>query len=74
MARVDGSLARALDFGAAGVPGDGGRGISAGRLRLEPSMRLAGPGKYKVLEARRRRAQLHARHLLDLMDAQEKGR
>lgn len=72
MTRVDGSLARTLD-----LDGDGlavGRSGNGGRLRLAPSMRLTGPGKYKVLEARRRRAQIQARRQLDLLDGQENNR
>ena len=75
MPRIDGSLARTLEFDernpiAPAPAASGGRGS----LRLAPARRLAGPGKYKVLEARRRHAQLNARRLLDLLDAQENGR
>jgi hypothetical protein len=43
-----------------------------GALRLAPrSGRLTGPDKYKVLERRRRRAQIRARHLLGLMDVEQ---
>ena len=71
MTRVDGSLARTLDF-ENGAAAAGSAGASGGRrLRLAPSMRLTGPGKYKVLEARRRRAQIQARRQLDLLDSQE---
>jgi hypothetical protein len=38
------------------------------RLAL-PGGILRGPGKYKVLEHRRRRAQIDARRTLDLIDA-----
>jgi hypothetical protein len=75
MSRVDGSLARSLDFG-----GNGGSHAastsSSGRvgLRIARPTRLAGPDKYKVLDARRRRAQIKARRLLDLMDAAEIGK
>jgi hypothetical protein len=83
MTRVDGSLARSLDFseGPAGcgrpvVPVPGGQS----RLRLTRArhaingLRSSGPAKYRALEVRRRRAQIAARHLLDLMDAQETTR
>lgn len=75
MSRVDGSLARSLDFGGNG----GSRAVStasSGRagLRIARATRLSGPDKYKVLDARRRRAQIKARRLLDLMDAAEIGR
>ena len=74
MARIDGSLARKLDFG--GIPASGSNEAVSGRrsmLRLAQAMPLAGPGKYRALEVRRRRAQIKARRLLDLMDAQEKS-
>ena len=73
MTPVDGALARAFDFGEVS-----GRAEAASRprpsLRLASARRLSGPGKYKVLEARRRRAQRQARRLLDLLDAAERGR
>jgi hypothetical protein len=74
MTPVDGALARAFDFGEVA-----GRAEAAPRerrppLRLASAGRMSGPGKYKVLEARRRRAQRQARHLLDLLDAAERGR
>ena len=57
---VDGSLARTLDFGAKTT-----RGEQPG-LRLAPSSRvLLGPDKYKVLEHRRRQAQIRARRMLE---------
>ena len=77
MTRIDGSLARKLDF--AENP-SAGRPVASGprsRLRIAPvgnRLRLSGPGKYRVLEVRRRRAQIAARHLLDLMEAQEASR
>lgn len=75
MSRVEGSLARSLDFGGSGGSQAASTG-SGGRtgLRIARATRLAGPDKYKVLDARRRRAQIKARHLLDLMDAAEIGR
>ena len=68
MTGFEGTLARKLDFGElpAQVTATGGR---AG-LRLAPGRSgLAGPEKYRVLDLRRRRAQIRARRLLDLMDA-----
>jgi hypothetical protein len=66
MSRFDGSLARKLDYGemttTAGQLGRGGL-----RLAL-PSGALRGPDKYKLLEHRRRQAQIKARRLLDLFD------
>jgi hypothetical protein len=69
MPRFDGSLARELDFGATTTTA--APNATAGRtgLRLaSPSGVLRGPDKYKVLEQRRRHAQIKARHLLELMD------
>jgi hypothetical protein len=66
---IDGALARHLDLGelAMRVTSPGGRGPAA--LRLAPGTgRLTGPDKYVVLDRRRRRAQIAARHLLALMD------
>jgi hypothetical protein len=66
MARFDGSLARQLDFGSITT-----NTASAGRARLRlalPSGALRGPDKYKVLESRRRQAQIKARRLLELID------
>jgi hypothetical protein len=75
MPRIDGSLARTLDFDERpAAPRASESSAGRGALRLAPARRLAGPGKYKVLEARRRHAQLTARRLLDLLDAQENGR
>jgi len=76
----DGSLARTLDFGetttvlrtvralaslrtASGTPGTTRR-----RLGL-----LRGPDKFKVLDQRRRAAQIKARHALDLIDVMERA-
>jgi hypothetical protein len=75
MTRVDGSLTMNLDVvrGAA----TGGAAVVCGRrsmLRLASVKRLSAPAKYRVLEVRRRRAQIAARHLLDSMDAQETNR
>ena len=69
MSGFDSSLARKLDFGEQPtVISSTGRGRAG--LRLAPSVgRLTGPDKYRVLESRRRRAQLAARRLLDLVDA-----
>ena len=57
---TDGALALALDFGDGPAPAP---------RPVRPAMRLArashGPDKYKVLEHRRRQAQIKARRLLD---------
>ena len=71
MARNDGALARELDFGDEGAaqqtlhgPNRPNRG-----LRLAgPSAVLRGPDKYKVLEHRRRQAQIKARRAIDAAD------
>ena len=67
MAQVEGSLARKLDFGDT-APVDTRQGSGRG-LRLAPApAALRGPDKYKVLEHRRRQAQIAARRLLELCD------
>ena len=58
--RTEGSLALRLDFG---VPRPAPAPRSAAALRL-----AQGPDKYRVLEQRRRRAQIAARRLLQLME------
>jgi len=63
MYRVDGSLARTLDFGETTTEVRAPRPGSLRRLGL-----LRGPDKYRVLERRRRAAQIKARHVLDLID------
>lgn len=64
----DGSAALKLDFGGittTSSPGGNGRA----RLRLAvPTGGLRGPDKYKVLDHRRRQAQIKARRLLELME------
>lgn len=66
MVRVDGTAARKLDFGD-GMQVQGGVPVRA--LRLAPArVALRGRGKYAELERRRRRAQIAARRLLDLID------
>ena len=68
MTRFDGSTALKLDFGGFTTTGTLATG-RRGELRLAPAGdRLRGPDKYKVLEHRRRQAQIRARHLLDLME------
>ncbi len=64
MLSVDGALARKLEFGETTCQVTRPRSVR--RLAL-----LRGPDKYKVLERRRRSAQIRARHLLDLIDAVE---
>ena len=77
MPQFDGSLARTFDFGEAPraasttttAPWAPGR---AGLRLAIPGGVLGGPDKYIVLETRRRRAQIVARRVLDLIDASER--
>ncbi len=67
IAHLEGSLARKLDFDDITVT-LGGTPVQKTELRLTGrSERLRGPDKYKVLEHRRRQAQIAARRLLDLL-------
>ena len=68
MAAIDGALARKLDFGElpTRVTSTTGRGRAG--LRLAVSSSAVGPDKYVALAARRRRAQMKARRLLDAID------
>ena len=82
MSRFDGSLARTLDFGEAApadsrgrmrglasiARGNGAPVLASGRLGL-----LRGADKYKVLDRRRRAAQIQARHAMDLIDGMERA-
>ena len=68
MYRVDGSLARTLELGEPPTEGRTAQHRSLRRLGL-----LRGPGKYKVLERRRRAAQINARRILDRIDRQEQS-
>jgi hypothetical protein len=66
MARNDGSVARQLDFGDDGAQGLYGSHRPNRGLRLAvPSAVLRGPDKYKVLEHRRRQAQIKARKAVE---------
>ena len=69
MSGFEGSLALKLDFGElpARVTSTGSRGRAGLRLASGTDP-LSGPDKYRVLDIRRRRAQIRARRLLDLMD------
>lgn len=70
MARFEGSLARTLDFGdtATAAVHSGAR---AGLRLASPDGLLRGTDKYKLLEKRRRQAQIRARHALNLIDMME---
>ena len=65
--RFDGSTALKLDFGGMTTTGTRGGGRAGLRLAV-PSDWLRGPGKYMVLDHRRRQAQIRARRLLQLME------
>lgn len=67
MTRFDGSTALILDFGAVTTTAFAGRGRAGLRLAATAGAPQAS-NKYKVLEHRRRRAQIKARHLLELME------
>lgn len=67
MRRLDGSAALTLDFGGMTTSTAGAVGRSGLRLAVTTGG-LRGPDKYKVLEHRRRQAQIKARHLLELME------
>ena len=69
MSRFDGSLARTLDFGETTTTA-----VPVGRVGLRMTLRgvMQGPHKYKVLERRRRHAQIAARRALDLIDVAER--
>jgi hypothetical protein len=71
MARFEGSLARPLDFGDTTVNAPIHSGARAGLRLAAPGGLLRGPDKYKVLEKRRRQAQIKARHALNLIDMME---
>jgi hypothetical protein len=79
MSRFDSSLARTLDFGEStshkpirGLTSlrtsQGPQGVGRRRLGL-----LRGLDKYKVLDRRRRAAQIKARHAMDLIDVMERS-
>ncbi|HEU4892516.1 MAG TPA: hypothetical protein VFT47_13255 [Vicinamibacterales bacterium] len=73
MSGFEGSLALKLDFGdsPARVTSTGGRGRAGLRLAAGADQQLTGPDKYRVLDTRRRRAQIRARRLLNLMDERD---
>ena len=62
MHRRNGNVMRRLDFGEVPAPWGGRRG-----LRLAPSNALSGPDKYRLLDLKRRRAQIRARRELGLV-------
>jgi hypothetical protein len=74
MSRFDSSLARTLDFGelTSHTPVRGLTSLRVGHSRRRLRL-LRGPDKYKVLDQRRRAAQIKARHALDLIDVMERS-
>ena len=66
MTQFEGSAALKLDFG--GMPSRLAPGGVRSLRLTRTSGRLRGPDKYKVLEHRRRQAQIKARRLLDLLE------
>ena len=80
MSRFDGSLASTLDFGEMTTSHRPIRGLTSLRTAPEHQGRsrrrlglLRGPDKYKVLDRRRRAAQIRARHAMDLIDVMERA-
>ena len=83
MSRFEGTVARTLDFGETITTGTGrvGRRLALPRGVLPPQhaqnarrgLQLRGPDRYKVLERRRRQAQITARRVLDLIDVGERA-
>jgi hypothetical protein len=75
MLKVDGSLARSLDFGNITSDTPLGRRVnpSPARSRLHLGL-LHGADKYRMLEKRRRVAQIKARHALDRVSPAEGDR
>ncbi len=56
-----------LDFGEVTARGSLGRGYRRGLRLAGPSGGLSGPDKYRLLEVKRRRAQIRARRELGLV-------
>jgi hypothetical protein len=74
MARFDGSLARKLDFGDADVrPAAPGIRRRADLRLARPAGAAGGPDLYRMLDRRRRRAQIAARHALDLIETRDRA-
>jgi hypothetical protein len=80
MSRFDGSLASTLDFGEITTSHRPIRGLTSLRTAAEHQGRsrrrlglMRGPDKYKVLDQRRRAAQIRARHAMDLIDVMERA-
>jgi len=72
MSGFEGTLAKKLDFGdlPTKVTSTGGPGRAGLRLAWRPGA-LTGRDKYRLLDDRRRTAQIRARHLLDRMEIQD---
>ena len=68
MPRIDGSLARQFDFGDLTTSTFSSAAAAQGPVEAGGRPEgVRGPDKYKVLEHRRRQAQIKARRLLDLL-------
>ena len=66
--RFDGAAAMKLDFGGVTTTAAGVKAGRAGLRLASPSGVLRGPDKYKILDHRRRQAQIKARRLLEMME------
>lgn len=66
MDRTNESLARRFDFGTLPTEWTMYRGFRRGLRLATPSGELRGPDKYRVLEHRRRQAQIRARRALGM--------
>jgi hypothetical protein len=66
MERVQDTVARRLDFGELPTENTIARGFRRGLRLAAASGELRGPDKYRVLEHRRRQAQIRARRALGL--------
>jgi hypothetical protein len=69
MSGMAAGLVRKLDFGDSATTVTGTARGRAGLRLAAAGGEMAGPGKYRVLAHRRRLAQMHARHVLDRLDA-----
>ena len=66
--RFDGAAAMKLDFGGVTTTSSGVKAGRAGLRLASASGVLRGPDKYKILDHRRRQAQIKARRLLEMME------
>lgn len=66
--RTDGAAAMKLDFGGVTTTSSAVTGGRSGLRLAAASGTLRGPDKYKMLDHRRRQAQIKARRLLEMME------